>query len=113
MLYISRSTPLRTRVPLINDRPHTQYLLCVIGLLIFELLRFSLRFVVVRVCLACPLCVHFVFIVIHAGLLMSLVASIFNTLNIDLESRRQVTHNSHNCCPVSKLAQYVFLFRGL
>lgn len=85
MLYISRSLPLPTRLPLFVERPHTQYsyLLCVIGLLIFELLRLSLwacRFVVVvRVCLTCPLCVHIVFIVIHAGLLLSLVASIFNT----------------------------------
>lgn len=85
MLYILHSLPLPlpTRLPLFVERPHTQYLLCVIGLLIFELLRLSLwacRFVVVvRVCLTCPLCVHIVFIVIHAGLLLSLVASIFNT----------------------------------
>lgn len=57
--------------------------------------------------------IHIVFIVIHARLLLSLVASIFNTLNIDLESCRQLTHNSHNYCPVRKLAQCVFLFRGL
>lgn len=119
MLYILHSPPLPlpTRLPLFIERPHTQYLLCVIGLLIFELLRLSLwacRFVVVvRVCLTCPLCVHIVFIVIHAGLLLSLVASIFNIPSIDLESRRQVTHNSHNYCPVRKPAQCVFLFRGL